>query len=282
MSMTVIVDCNSICHRVRHTLGSLSHNEQAVGVIFGFLRQLQTIAKRLNTNKFLFCWDSRSSKRQAIYPQYKSNRHKEKTEEERELDTIAYSQFTELRTVILPKIGFRNNFFEESYESDDIIARLVKDNGHSFVIVSTDGDLFQLLRSNVSMLIANDKPLFTEESFRQKYLVSPDQWPIVKAIAGCGTDNVEGIKGVGEKTAIKFINNELKSTSKSYREIKSSSECITKNMQLVKLPFEGLRGFTIKEDKLSFDGFLEVCNKYGFYSLTSKESLNFWRRMFFS
>jgi len=87
---------------------------------------------------------------------------------------------------------------------------------------------------------------------------------------------------VGEKTAIRFINNELKPTSKSYKEIKSGANRIVENMRLVKLPFEGLRSFTLKKDKLSIDGFLEVCNEYGFYSLSSKESLEIWRRIFFS
>lgn len=281
MGISVIVDCNSICHRVRHTLGGLSHDEQSCGVIFGFLRQLQTISKRLNTNKFLFCWDTRSSKRIELYPNYKANRHKVLSPEDQELNDIAYAQFNLLKDEILPKIGFKNIFYAKGYESDDIIAGLVNDNDLKFVIVSTDGDLYQLLQEGVSMLISNDKPLFTEDLFVQKYNISPEKWAMVKAIAGCSTDNIAGVVGVGEKTAIKFLKNELPITSKTYKAIIAWKDNVPLNLELVKLPFKGLRSFTIKSDKLSINGFLEVCNEYGFYSLSSKDSLEFWRRNFF-
>ena len=277
--MTAIVDCNSVCHRVWYTLGDLSFEEKKVGVLFGFLRQLLTIAKRLKTNKFIFCWDSKSRKRIEICPTYKSNRVKARTEEEEEDITAAYAQFTLLRKEILPKIGFKNNFYAEGYESDDIIAKIVKEYNHNFVIVSTDGDLYQLLNDNVSMLTDNKKPFYTKESFKAQYDILPCQWPLVKSIAGCKSDNVIGVRGVGDKTAIKYLNNELPKTSKAYKVIESNYELL--NLQLVHLPFVGIGRFPLVKDKLSFDGLLEVCNQYGFYSLTTKESIKVWKEIFF-
>lgn len=278
--LTVIVDANSICHRVRHKLGDLSFEESKVGIIFGFLRQILSVSKRLNSNKFLFCWDSRSRKRIEIYPQYKANRKKEKTGEEIELDEIAYAQFSALRTEILPFIGFRNNFLVEGFESDDIIARIVKDNNNDFVIVSTDSDLYQLLTNNVSMLISNDKPLITKDYFKKTYGISPSQWVDVKAIAGCSSDNVTGLKGVGVKTAIKYLRGELSSRGRSNRVIEAGNSIIELNRKVVRLPFDGIGSFKIKKDEFSFDNFLTICKKYGFNSFLSKETLGNWKRSF--
>ncbi len=280
--MTALIDCNSICHRVWFSMGDLSHNEKRVGVIFGFLRQILSIAKRLNTNKFIFCWDSRSRKRIALYPTYKANRTKERTAEEETDADVAYAQFTTLRKEILPEIGFLNNFYAEGYESDDIIARITNDNGNKFVIVSTDSDLYHLLTDKVSMLTDNKKPLYTEDQFIKDYQITPRQWPMVKAMAGCSSDNVQGVKGVGDKTAIKYLLNELPSTSKTFREITNGVKQIQLNLKLVRLPFNGIKSFTLSEDDLSIDSFLKVCNQYGFQSMTSREGLIPWRTTFFS
>ena len=263
-------------------MGGLSHGEQKVGVIWGFMRQILSIANRLNSNKFLFCWDSRNRKRTEIYPQYKANRHKEKTDEEIELDDMAYAQFSELRSTILPKMGFKNNFRELGYEADDIIAKIVNDNGSKFVIVSTDQDLFQLLSPRSSMLISNDKPLYTEEAFRRNYNIDPSQWIDVKSISGCSGDNVKGVKGVGDITAIKYLKNELSVASKAFQSIQRDKELIALNRRLVELPFEGLRSFTIVDDRLSLDGFMDICNKYNFQSFLSKDSLSEWKKWVFN
>jgi DNA polymerase-1 len=277
---TIIIDSNSVCHRARHTLGNLSFEEKKVGIIFGFLKQILAVSKRFNSRRFVFCWDSRSKERIKLSSVYKQNRRKEKSEEEEELDRIAYDQFDAIRKIILPTIGFRNIFIEDGYESDDIIAKIVKDNNiGNAVIVSADSDLYQLLSEKVSLLISNDKPLFTKSDFVDKFGIEPSLWAEVKAIAGCPSDNVIGIKGVGEKSAVKYLKDELKHGSKTYKAIRNGEDLIEFNRKLVTLPFPGIRSFSLTNDDLSFDRFVSVCNKYGFNSFLSKESLSSWKKI---
>jgi len=279
--MQIIVDANSVCHRMKHTMGDLSFEERKVGILFGFLRQILSIAKRFDTNQFIFCWDSRSRKRTQICPAYKANRHKELTKEEEELNTISYAQFDTLRTEILPKLGFKNNFIAEGYEADDIIAKVVKDNGYNFVIVSTDNDLFQLFNPRISMMIDIKKPLYTEKTFRQEYDLLPDQWVMIKAIGGCSSDNVIGVKGVGIKTASKFLHGLLPRDTKTYQAIKDAHDQISLNKRLVTLPFEGTPSFTLLENQLSLDGFIDIASRYGFVSFLQKDNFKVWKRVIF-
>ena len=279
--MQIIVDANSVCHRVKYTLRGLSYQEKLVGVVFGFLRQILSIAKRFDTNQFIFCWDSHSRKRAQIYASYKANRHKDLTEEEKELNAIAYAQFDELRTTILPKLGFRNNFIAEGYEADDIIARIIKDNSYNFVIVSTDNDLYQLLSPRVSMMTDLEKPLYTEDSFCLEYSIAPEQWIVVKSIAGCLVDNIVGVEGVGIKTAIKFIQGNLPREKRLYEKIVSAFDLIELNKHLVSLPLKGTPHFILLKGELSLDGFIDVASKYGFASFLKKDNFKVWKQVIF-
>jgi len=282
MNTCIVIDSHSICHRVRYTLGdTLTWEENSVGIIYGFLRQILVIAKKTNCNNFAFCWDSRQSVRRELYPQYKQNRHKNLTEDEQKLMDLHFKQFTELRKYILPSIGFKNIFIQEKYEADDIIARIVRSQGRSFIIVSTDNDLFQLIDWNVLIITNTKKPLFTEEDFKKEYDIYPGIWHIVKSIAGCPTDNVAGIEGVGIKTAIKYLNGKLNEDSNQYKLIREQMNLVRFNMKLIQLPYEGTNYFSLKDDKLSLRSFIEICDEYGFKSFLSSDSIAAWKKYIF-
>ena len=94
----------------------------------------------------------------------------------------------------------------------------------------------------------------------------------MKALAGCSTDSVPGIKGVGEKTAIKYLKNELKESSKIYQRIisKEGWNIYKRNIELVKLPFTGTKIFKLKTDKLSATGWKEVVEQLGMKSIRER------------
>ena len=85
----------------------LSYNDVSTGVVFGFMWQIFKLAKNYETMNFIFCMDSKKSKRKEIFPEYKSKRKKEKTEEEREFDELCYNEFNEVYK-LLKKLGFNN------------------------------------------------------------------------------------------------------------------------------------------------------------------------------
>ena len=278
--MYIILDCSYLCHVAKHAMGELSWADKKVGVVFGFLRQVLTIAKTFETNNFIFAWDSKESKRKAIFPQYKSNRHAEKTVEEKELDAIAYAQFTEIRETVLPYLGVSNNFQVRGYEADDIIAQITKKHiASEFIIVSSDSDLYQLLeRNRVYIYSIKKKEYYTHDNFVNEYGVNPPTWAMVKAIAGCVSDGVPGVVGVGEKTAIKYLKGELKTTTTAYAKIRDFPN-LDRNKQLVTLPYPDMPLLKVsKQRKLSLDHFLNLCVDYGFESFLRKEMLDQWKK----
>lgn len=280
----ILVDSNSICHQAKHSMGNLSWEEKKTGVLFGFLYQILNLAKMFKTNEFVFAWDSRESFRDKIFPGYKhKRRNKEKTPEEKELDGIAYAQFDTIRLELLPEIGFVNSYMIDGYEADDIMASITFSHPNKeFVIVSTDEDLYQLLSDNVKMYSIKKKMSYTNKNLWKEYGVTPDEWGEVKAIAGCRTDEVPGVVGVGEKTACQYVNRHLNIHNKSYRDIKSNGELIQRNKKLVILPFEGTPEISkFHFETLSSRAFQDICNRYGFQSFLTQEKYSQWKEFVF-
>ena len=248
----IVLDCNYICYVNKFALSQgLTYRGNPTEIIFGFLRHINELSRQFQSNKFIFCWDSHKSIRKEIYPKYKISRSLNKSEEDIVNDKIAYVQFNELKNYVLPKMGFENIFYKDQYESDDIIASIVKNNkikGKRYVVVSNDSDLYQLL-DDCKMYNISKKCLITKEIFIREYNIEPKRWHLVKAIAGCSTDNVDGVVGVGEKSSIKYLNGELK-TGKKARDIENANDIFHRNLKLVTLPFDGVGIFNIKMQKL--------------------------------
>jgi DNA polymerase-1 len=270
--MIILIDSNALCHQAKHSV-NLDYQEMQTGIIFLFLRKIVKLAKTLQSNHLIFTWDSRKSKRKEIFPEYKANRHKDRTPLEQQFDNGCYKQFNSLKSIILPKIGFECYEYE-GFEADDILASIVKNNEGPFTIVTSDSDFYQLLREDVSLFWKDQS--FTLMQFKHDFEIEPKDWITVKSLAGCKTDNVPGIEGVGETTACKYIRGELSPKSKAYQRIVSQKgiETALLNMSLVKLPLKGTPNIQLKEQsKLSLDAFVHFCGKYGFESMLGKEYL---------
>ena len=211
-----------------------------------------------DTEHIAFCFDSRTSKRQKMYPLYKEKRRireQEATEEERKNKQVFYDQVQLLRREYLPNIGFKNIFVQGGYEADDIIASLVKNtilqSGDRAVIISSDSDLLQLLEPWCILWNPTKEKTISSLSFQKEWGISPVQWAEVKAWAGCSSDSVPGVPGVGEKTAAKYLRGELDPKLKKYKEITNNLGIYTHNIKLVRLPLEGVDTFQFAEDEVT-------------------------------
>jgi len=280
--MKIIIDCNWICYRAAYGMTNLSYQNKQVHIIFDFVRQLLILAKKFDCHDFVFCWDSRNSWRKVHSPIYKGNRHKDLNAEQAADLQDTYRQMNDLRMMVLPYMGFNNVFYQSGYEADDLIAKVVKDNKGLFVIVSSDEDLFQLLSEGVRLY--NLKRIFGKEDFCNHYGILPSRWPEVKAIAGCPGDTVIGIKGVGEKTATKYLRGQLKGKAKDT--IESTEGCQIKafNLPLVLIPFVGqkpLKSLQIMSDEISEDKFQNMFGQYGFRHFLKEENWKQWQQHFF-
>lgn len=280
----LIIDCLALCHRAKHAMENvnLTYEEERTNIIYSFFEQIIELATHFSSSRFCFAWDSHRSYRTDLYQEYKFKRQEDKTAEQKIRDNLAYRQFNRIRCKILPSLGFKNRFIQTGLEADDIIASLTQTEKGKLVIVSRDHDLFQLLSKNVIMYDFQYRKTIDAKSFEKEYNISYSKWGEVKAIAGCTTDNVKGIEGVGEKTAIKYINGELPEKYKAYKAIVSNQgkRITRRNRRLVCLPFKGTKKFVVVKDKLYSKDFYDTFEKLGFQSFISAKNFREWEKAF--
>lgn len=274
----LIVDGNAVCYAAYFTsAGSLSHNDKKTGIIYGFFRQIQHACRISQAAHIAFCWDSRQSHRKRIYPLYKSNRIK------KEADPVlmrSLGQFHQLRNDILPRLGFVNNFHFTGFEADDLIASLCKWPGPTvdqrFIIMSGDQDLYQLLNEQIALYKLNKKRIYDFHAFVNEYKISPVFWGQVKAMAGCHTDTVAGIPGIGEKRAINYIRDGIGNPKIDNPEAQA---IIERNKELVILPFAGTPKLVLDWQTLpSYSEWVALCERLAFNSFLKDSHI--WEPLF--
>lgn len=280
---TLIIDSNYICYRAAFAMVGLSHRDQATGVIFGFFQELLRLATRFDTNKFIFCFDSKTSIRKKAYPGYKK-RGEDKSPEIGKALRVGFPQFDILRETALSEFGFKNIFMQEGLEADDLIADIVmrkyawKDKP---IVVSSDEDLYQLL-AYCDMYKVQTKQLYTQNDLWEEYCVTPIKWPFVKALAGCTSDTVGGIEGIGPHTAIKYLNGYLKNGKKYEAIMQYKDEIMKRNLPLVRLPHKLTVPVKLAAvpEIFPYGKFVELCNRYDFMSFLNKDGPQTWIKIF--
>ena len=271
----LILDSNFLCYRVRYTMKDMSFREIPTSIAYGFLQTILILQNTFKTKNIAFCFDSKHNKRKKIYPQYKASRKHNQplTTEQEEEENIFRQQVIKLRRTYLPYLGFNNVFMQPGYESDDIMAKICYSNPDlDFIMVTADHDMFQCLNYNVRMFNPIKRKMWTVRRFKNEFGIIPDQWIDVKTLAGCTSDNISGLKGIGEKTALRYLKGELKTTSKAYITIldynifqsKENNDILSK---LVTLPYPGTKPVTLKRDCVTNKKWNALCRKLGIKSL---------------
>ncbi len=268
----------------------LSWGGQPTAVIYSFLKELVALQNQFRTSDVFFFFDSKASLRKQIYPEYKAKRHKTKlTEEELQFEIAFRNQIIKLRKEYLKEIGWNNVYLQSGFESDDLIAKMCsyivrrnteKDRNDRIIIISSDHDLYQLISASVSMYNPKNKKEVTLQGFKKEFGILPLDWIKVKAIAGCSSDNVKGIQGVGEKTALKYLTGSLSNTSKVWQKIHSveGKQIIERNLNLVCLPFKGTPTLHIKKNMPSIEGWHKIIKRLGFVSLKHENPFPWFKK----
>jgi len=254
----LVLDVSNLAYRAMYTTGGLSHGGMATGVLYGVFRDVISLQELFSTRYVAFCFDGGYDERLKVYPEYKQGRRKAREElstEEQIVRQDLRTQLKNLRTVYLPDAGFQNVFYQKGFEADDLIAsicvRLVTSTDDEAVVVSTDQDLWQCLNDRVVVWNPVKKKVKTAESFVKEWGVEPERWAFVKALAGCKSDGIPGIKGIGEKTAVKFLKGELKKESAKAKAIALGTDVVDRNLKLTVLPMVGLDSVELSEDELN-------------------------------
>ncbi|MCR5478978.1 MAG: DNA polymerase I [Ruminococcus sp.] len=196
------IDGNSIMNRAFYGIRALANSKgQFTNAITGFmniyLKELATVAPDCAAVAFDLKAPTFRHKANA---DYKANRKGMPAELAQQMPVIK-----ELLTDLGVKI-----IEIEGYEADDILGTLSKacaDSGNECFILTGDRDSFQLVSDSVTVRLAGNKEtkVYTPQRIMDEYGVSPRQMIEVKALMGDTSDNIKGVKGIGEKTALDLI-----------------------------------------------------------------------------
>jgi len=264
----LLLDVSYLAYRAFFATPNLVYDEIPTSVAYGVFRDVLQLLEMFDTTKIAFCFDHGKPLRSLDWPEYKSGRRKNKTDEQKEAIALVKQQIKAMRREYLPALGFTNILYQNGYEADDVIAKVVLDRPKkNFVIVSSDQDLYQLLSSRVSLWNPHAKQLWTEDLFSKLKGVTPSQWVDVKAMAGCATDDIKGIVGVGEKTACRFLNGALDPKSAAYTKCVKGNKIWRRNMILVRLPYPEIQAFPLAPSENTQEKWLPVLRKLGIKSL---------------
>ncbi len=195
-----LIDSSSYFYRAYYALPPLTNSKgNPTGASLGYTRMLMKLIKETDMKYGACLFDSKESFRKQSYEAYKANR--------KGMPEDLVSQ-VEYLTDISYLLGFETFKFN-GYEADDLIARIVAnfaDNSSITVcIVSSDKDLKQLLSERVFIYDAMKNKIITESAFETEYGIKPGEYRYVLALMGDSSDNIPGIKGIGEKTAFSLI-----------------------------------------------------------------------------
>jgi DNA polymerase-1 len=201
MKNFLIIDGNAYIHRAYHALPPLSaSNNRQVNAVYGLVKLLLKIKNSFKPDYIVVCFDYPSKNfRHEIFKDYKANR--------KPLDEALISQMPIAREAVkaLNIAGIEI----KGYEADDLIATLTmnnKENGVQTVIATGDKDILQLAEDEDVLIWNYSKDvIYNTKKVKEKYGVTPKQLSDVFALMGDASDNIPGIKGIGEKTAVKLI-----------------------------------------------------------------------------
>jgi DNA polymerase-1 len=224
----LILDANSILHRVYHALPPLTTKKgELVNAIYGFLLVLFRVIKEFKPNYLCACFDFPAKTfRHEKFKEYKAQRPP--------CPKDLASQIPKLKEILN---AFKIPFFEkEGYEADDLIGTIVsKCQGLERIIVSGDLDNLQLVSKETKVFVLSGVKksiLYDEKEVEKKYQgLKPEQIPDFKALIGDPSDNIPGVPGIGEKTAIKLFL-KFKNLEKLYEEVKKNSKNILPDFRL--------------------------------------------------
>lgn len=200
----VLVDGSAVFHRGYHGIPPLSTAEGIpTNATYGFTMMLLKVLAELKPKYAIITWDKSSDTfRKDLYPEYKIHRKKQPDD--------LYAQIPYTREVTealgLPWVEL------DKYEADDIIGTLgrkAEKEGLETIIVTGDKDEFQLIDENTKVYTMRrgftDTVIYDLEALRQRYGVTPKQFIDLKALMGDSSDNIPGVEGVGEKTAMNLL-----------------------------------------------------------------------------
>lgn len=196
-----IIDGHSQCYQAFYAITARLTTPQGkpVNAVYGFTRMLQKLIREHQPEYVAMVFDTKGiTHRHSSYREYKANRKPTPDELQVQIPLI----YKIVRAFNIPI------YAAKGYEADDVIGTLVKllsDKPVEVVIVTADKDMEQLLNPKVKILHAKKGEMIDQESLFKGKGIRPEQVVDVLALSGDSADNVPGVPGIGDKTALELI-----------------------------------------------------------------------------
>lgn len=204
--MFYLIDGHAVAYRQYYAMSKTPMSTvdgEPTGAVFGFARMLLDILQKDQPKYLAVSFDQGLSGREKIYPAYKAQRP--------EMEPDMVTQLGRIHELVQ---AFNIPIFElEDYEADDIIGTIAQQaeaQGVDVRIITGDKDMLQLLTEHVTVLMARRAPneadrLYDLAAFKAEFGIELDQYVDFKALKGDTSDNIPGVKGVGDKTATQLL-----------------------------------------------------------------------------
>lgn len=199
-----IIDGHALAYRQYHALpvqGFRTRAGEPTNATFGFTRVLLDILQKDKPKYLAVSFDRGLSGREELFGEYKGHRDKMPDDMRPQMERIEQV----VATFNIPILAL------EGYEADDVIGsvvRLAEAMGVETRIITGDRDILQLLTPHVTVQLpkrGEQDVIWDTEMFREEYELEPWQLVELKGLMGDSSDNIPGVKGIGQKTGIKFL-----------------------------------------------------------------------------
>lgn len=203
--MVILIDGFSVAFRAFYALPETltTSDGTPTNLIHGFLSMLNKVVEEYKSDQLIITWDLPGKTfRNEIYNEYKANRSPAPDNFKVQIPLL----HDLLTSFNIPQVS------EKGYEADDVLGSLAKqynDKGEAVLIVTGDRDTFQLVSKNTKILYTkrgiSEIDIVDEKFFKNKYGIKTEQYVEYLALKGDPSDNIPGLPGVGEKTAILLL-----------------------------------------------------------------------------
>lgn len=214
-SRVLFIDALNTFLRSYAAIPTLDDNGNHIGGMSGFLKSVGSVVRDFKPSRVVIVFDGKggSQRRRKIFPEYKANRKPptrlnrqyDMTTEQQETENMKYQLVTLISMLECLPVTI---FTLDNIEADDVIAyasELITAQGGDSIIYSTDKDFLQMITENVKVYNPIKKKTFDINTVIETYGVHPDNFVTYRALLGDTSDNIDGIRGAGEKTVLKLL-----------------------------------------------------------------------------
>lgn len=279
-SRVLIVDALNTFMRSYAAVPTLDDNGNHIGGMAGFMKSIGFAIRNFKPSRVVLVFDGKggSHRRRKIYKDYKANRKPptrlnrayDMTTDEQERDNMKYQLVSLIEMLECLPVSI---IALDNIEADDTIAymsELVTKNGGTSIIYSTDKDFLQMVNENVKVYNPVKKKTFDVAMILETYGVHPDNFVFYRALLGDKSDNIDGIRGAGEKTLLKCIPEfadptvevNLKLLEQKYSDVKKKPKLIENILDSTSIVSRNLQLMNLRDVDINIDAKMKILHKF--------------------